>query len=275
MDVTDVSEWNVIRSEELGRDERKVWLAATPEAPREDWWLWKPCLTTGDGTARRLNHVAEALVSHLGREIAVPVADARLATRAGSPGAISRNVSPQDVQMIHGVTALGRSRPYGLQTIADVLQGVEAPSEGTMTSLQVFAGFLVLDAWTANTDRHGQNWAILQHRDGSRSLAPAFDHGSALGSGLTDANRIHKDVRSFCEKGSTRHFEGGGTLLALAETAVRLSGAPWWLERVAQVNPLSWRETLVGVRGLSDAARTFIDGILTVNQERVIRLCQR
>src|SRR5690606_26529729 len=105
---------------------------------------------------------------------------------------------------------------------------------------QVFAGYLTLDAWTANTDRHGENWGVLQADDGSWTLAPAFDHGSALGSGLTDLNRTTRNVRQFCLRGKTRHFEGGGSLMNLADEAIQIAGATWWAERISGASPRTW-----------------------------------
>jgi hypothetical protein len=55
-----------------------------------------------------------------------------------------------------------------------------------------FLGFLLLDAWTGNTDRHDNNWGVLERStpDGPiRYLAPTFDHASSLGRELTDEVR--------------------------------------------------------------------------------------
>ena len=58
--------------------------------------------------------------------------------------------------------------------------------------LGAFVGYLVLDAWIANTDRHHQNWALLQTQ-GSRAVSyrmcPSFDHASSLGRELRDERR--------------------------------------------------------------------------------------
>jgi hypothetical protein len=274
MDLIDVTDWATIRAEEMGRDERKAWIARSPSVSREQWWLWKPCLPTGNGTERRLNDVAEAITYQLAQAIGLPTAECHLATRQGQPGVISRNVSPPEVELIHG-SAVCQSHDYGLSAISTALGATRGPSPcGDMTGFQVFAGYLVLDAWVANTDRHGENWAVLQSASGAWALAPAFDHGSALGSGLTDQNRRSREVSAFCAKGSTRHFVEGGSLLELAGAAVESSGAGWWPQRVSAVEATSWSSMLDQVEGLSVVARNFIDGILKCNQERVSRLWQ-
>lgn len=58
--------------------------------------------------------------------------------------------------------------------------------------LSTFAGYLVLDAWIANTDRHHQNWALLQTQGAhgvSYAMCPSFDHASSLGRELPDERR--------------------------------------------------------------------------------------
>ena len=48
--------------------------------------------------------------------------------------------------------------------IMRALTGCQTPPDcGVLTAPEVFAGYLVLDAWVANQDRHDQNWAVL-HR---------------------------------------------------------------------------------------------------------------
>lgn len=260
----------------MGRDERKSWIAQDPGADRDQWWLWKPCLPTGGGSERRLNDVAEALAYRLAQAIGLPSARCELAVRDGVPGVISRNVSPPTMELIHGSSAISPFLPYGMTSVSVALAGACGPTPcEDRSALQVFAGFLVFDAWIANTDRHGENWGILQAPDDSRTLAPAFDHGSALGSGLTDENRLARDLDAFCQAGRTRHFDGGGTLLDLARDAVQRSAATDWPERVAAVPPQHWRGILGSIEGMSEPARTFIDGILTKNQERVSTLCRR
>jgi hypothetical protein len=276
VDVVDISDWAAIQFEAMGRDERKTWIAADPASPRDEWWLWKPCLSTGDGSELRLNDVAEAVTYRLAQSIGLPTAVCHLAVRRGVRGVISRNVSPPTMELSHGSAVVPHGFSYGLAGIKEALAETRAPEPcAGMSGFQVFAGYVGLDAWTANTDRHGENWGVLLADDGSWTLAPAFDHGSALGSGLTDLNRATRDVRHFCHRGRTRHFEGGGTLVNLADEAIRLSGATWWAERIADVPPRTWRTMLEGIEGMSVVARTFMDGILTYNQERVSELCRR
>ncbi|MBU6399487.1 MAG: hypothetical protein KGS61_04150 [Verrucomicrobia bacterium] len=56
------------------------------------------------------------------------------------------------------------------------------------TALGVFTGYLMLDAWVANQDRHHQNWGAVQY-EGILMLSPTYDHGASLARNLTDEER--------------------------------------------------------------------------------------
>jgi hypothetical protein len=48
----------------------------------------------------------------------------------------------------------------------------------------LFTGYLLLDAWIGNTDRHHQNWGVIERNTPKgvrRTMAPTFDHASCLG----------------------------------------------------------------------------------------------
>ena len=58
--------------------------------------------------------------------------------------------------------------------------------------LEQLATYMILDGMIANTDRHHQNWMLInEYKYGVNNLtvAPSFDHGSSLGSKLTDQQR--------------------------------------------------------------------------------------
>ena len=58
-------------------------------------------------------------------------------------------------------------------------------------AVDMFCGYLVLDAWVGNQDRHDQNWAALRQTSapGAMRLASSYDHASSLGSNLLDEKR--------------------------------------------------------------------------------------
>jgi hypothetical protein len=132
----------------------------------------------------------------------------------------------------------------------------------------------VLDALVGNSDRHPGNWAILERQsDGERFLAPTYDHGSALGAGLTAANRRDRDPVAFARRGRANPFAPRKQrLVELALQAVERSGADLWAERVAALDEVSIRETLEAPQDrLSVDASTFVERVVLENQRRLCR----
>lgn len=232
--AVDVTAWAVIRDEPGGRDPNKRWLAADPEAPRHEHWLWKSRQRTGDGSETALTDCAEVIVSRLARLIDLPAALCRFAVCDGEWGVISRNVTPDGFSLNTGAAYLPevegyerqgadstgelrpgrmrRDRGYTLDAVRQVLTRVGAPPRTSgLSAFGVFAGYLVLDALTGNTDRHPGNWALLESdEDGTRYLAATYDHGSALGAGLTEKNRRTRRPKDFAAKGRANAFEPRG-----------------------------------------------------------------
>lgn len=291
----DVSDWSVIDEEPEGQDPDKLWVAATPTAERHEQWLWKPRRTTGDGRDAQINDVAEVVTSRIAARLGLPAAECRFAHRGGVSGLISRNVAPDGYDLNTGATylmaapgysrrepvvdeqgrprgLLRRDRGYTLDAVEHVLRGLEGPPGlSALSALKVFSGYLVLDALVANTDRHPGNWALLTSPDGRRSLAPTFDHGSALGSGLTDTNRSRQNVEAWCAKGLAKSFEPKGkTLLQLANEAMARWDGELWREKVTSLTTNGHLGILKAPPGrLSVVASRFISGIVEVNRGRL------
>lgn len=86
-------------------------------------------------------------------------------------------------------------------TVAAVLEALErdrvlAPAQrgepAFAGAADWFMGYLMLDALLGNTDRHHENWAVLERDSGGVrrvELAPSYDHASSLGRELSDAER--------------------------------------------------------------------------------------
>lgn len=293
--AVEVTAWAVIRDEPGGRDPNKRWLAEDPEAPRHEHWLWKSRQRTGDGSETALTDCAEVIVSRLASLIELPAAVCRFAICDGEWGVISRNVTPEGFSLNTGAAYLPevegyqrqsvdstkelrpgrmrRERGYTLEAVRQVLTKVDAPP-GTSgpSAFGVFAGYLVLDALIGNTDRHPGNWALLESdEDGTRYLAATYDHGSALGAGLTEENRRTRTPKDFAAKGRANPFEPRGQpLVDLALEAVAQADADLWLSRLAILDKEVVRATLNAPPGrLSEVAATFIEGVILENRRRL------
>jgi hypothetical protein len=103
----------------------------------------------------------------------------------------------------------------GAENILRVLDACAPPPAFLgLDAAGVFAGYLVLDAWVANQDRHDRNWAVLERADApdARHLAPSFDHTSSLGFNLVDARRKRVlaepgGIKTWVMKGRASQFE--------------------------------------------------------------------
>lgn len=296
-DVTpvDVTAWAVIRDEPGGRDRDKRWLAHDADAPRHEHWLWKARQTTGDGSERALTDCAEVFSSRLAHWLGLPAATCRFAVNDGQWGVISLNVTPPGFSLHNARTYLpeiqgyerlpsqpGADRPLGLMrqeqgytldAVLQVLEGVKPPPGiNNVSAANVLAGYLVLDALIGNTDRHAGNWALLEaDEDGQRYLAPTYDHGSALGAGLTETNRRTRSPAAFASKGRANPFSPNPPLLLdLARDAVDRTGAASWLHRLAALDRVTLRSSFRAPAGrLSDVAATFIEDVVMENRRRL------
>jgi hypothetical protein len=161
------------------------------------------------------------------------------------------------------------------------------PRYDQLSAIGAFAGYLVLDAWVANQDRHDRNWAVLERSDapGPRRLAASFDHTSSLGFNLVDAERQRllrslDGVRVWSEKGRAMQFEHDpaamrqtAMLTAVARRALRLAGADVeqrWLDRLSLISDDEVEDIVSGVAGLSESTATFILRLLEANRRRLL-----
>ncbi|MBB1049778.1 hypothetical protein G6021_01310 [Dietzia sp. CW19] len=294
-EIRDISHWVVVGQEAVGADP-KFWVAESAASERPDWWLFKAPKTglKSGRPYRRGDDWAEAVCAGLAPLVGLPSATVDLARYGDTVGVMSRNVAPPGWDLISGDTLLsefpdyescaGGRKPPGRpghhpQNIAAVLDGVESPlrsPDECPTAMSAFVGYLVFDVWVANTDRHAENWAVLDNGR-SRRLAESFDHGSALSSGLEDheidrfRNRV--DLERFASKARAQRFarEAGRTLTDVVVDAAQLepTAARFWRDRVCEVDTEKMTKAVADVPGMSDARRTFVMRLLEENLRRL------
>lgn len=310
--VVDITAWEVVEPEVLGRNE-KVWVRQ-PDAgrDRQGVWLFKPFVVPGSTGHRQGEDWAEKIVSELAGLLHVPCARVELAVQGAQLGSISRNVVPHGWNLVLGSDLLrftipgyrsgvldsrGERRPipgrpgHNLQNIAMSLRPCAPPaSSDAESAFGAFASYLLLDAWVANQDRHDQNWAVLHQavRPARFQLAPSFDHASSIGFNLTDARRQDhcRPGRMVCyaERGGAHRFEhdpaGGNaaiaTLVQLAHRAMSLAGEDVeerLLSLLADVRSADVETVVMRTPELSDQTVTFILELLDINRRRLLRDC--
>lgn len=305
--VVDLATW--VRGEwEPGGDEEKRWFSAPTDSEYDGHWLFKPrrekqlvlaqarrdrgdspdVLIRGEDWAEKISYEMATLIT-------VPAAVTELATtirrRDGKrvTGSMSREFRPLHWQRSPGASLLAERDEtfdpdsclgHSPASIRDVLAEATGPPGRfeSWNAFDVFAGYLVLDAWIANTDRHPHNWAVMQAPNGAVCLAPSFDHGSALGSGDGDSRRartLSQGVERWCERGMASRFDTGTTPLSLVDLAAQAlelasSGArAYWSMQISQVDDVACENVLARIPNLSDSTRTFISEVLIINRRRL------
>lgn len=289
--IIDASTWPMIRNESLGT-KRKLWLRAPDGSP----WLFKQ--VREDGSGARGEDWAEWLVSMMATLLGIPAARIELAVRRSDQGhrrgVLSRQVIPAGHALTHGnellarrvagyrLSATGEVPGYTVAACLDALAGFDAPMPvgglGDRGAPVVFVGYLILDAIVANTDRHHENWAVVQGLNSRPYLAPSFDHGSSLGFQESDQRRerLLEDDRVEAWVGRARtKFEGRPHPVAAALDGMsRLpsAAAGQWRQRVATLDLDAWASAVEQVPDhlMSESARTFAVRIVQLNREALL-----
>lgn len=191
-------------------------------------------------------------------------------------------------------TALARSQ----HTIRNVFQIIENSSvnlpinwtapDGIRTASDVFVGYLLLDAWIANSDRHHENWAFIRLGE-QNYLAPTYDHASSLGRNEKDEKRLARlttkdagfSVRAYVEKcKSCLYAEVGDRQPLKTYDAFRRAAqlcpeaACIWVERLAMVSATNTLELFQRIPSsrISSTAIDFARRILEINRQKLLEL---
>lgn len=275
--------------EPLGTKE-KFWLVSEGEL-----WLFKFARDRG-GTTRGEDW-AEWIAFHLAKELSIPCAEVRPAMVAGRRGIMSRNVVEIEIgqRLDHGNSLLGtsdrhydtartRENPrYTVAAVRSALDGVDAPAgfagPSTMSAFDVWAGYLLFDAWVAGRDRHHENWGVISGR-GHRRLSPSYDHGNSLGFQEPDSRRLAclSDAAMFerwLRRGRSHHFDGRPLLTDLAGEALGMASSDartFWSDRLSSVRLDQVRSIIAAVpRDLMSAAcANFTEELLALNRRRLL-----
>lgn len=310
-EVVDLDDGWVRGASEPGGDERKRWFHGPESSQYAGHWLFKPrtekplklskarqaqgdspdVLISGEDWAEKVSYELALLVD-------LPAAETELATvtppdEQRAWGSMSRDMRPERWPWSAGGSLVAEVDPafdadtcvgHTLTAVRDVLtDGRVTGPIGTRLvdwpAFDVWAGYLMLDAWIANTDRHAHNWGVVQDpTSGATYLGPSFDHGSALGGVMAEANRTKcvadESVAQWCAKGKSKRFYGGEPrdLVDLAVEALSLCSSAartHWVTQITAVDLAICDSVIRRIPDMSDQTRTFVQTVVTTNRKRL------
>lgn len=210
------------------------------------------------------------------------------------PGVVCDSLAPPPLSLAHGnqlLLALDPDYPddqerhyhcreHTVDAVFGVIQRLAAPAEcwcrhlpaSVHTAEDIFVGYLMLDAWIANQDRHHQNWGAVWDGQGL-SLAPSFDHGASLARNLSDEERAER-LSSHDHNRRIPHFvrRARSALYADVSATKPLSTLDAWLawaERMP-VAAGAWQKQLEDVG--DNAVRAIVEQI---PPDRMSAICRR
>ena len=254
---------------------------------------------------------SEKIASELARLLGLPHARYELAEWMQARCVVSPSFVPKLGALVPGnellvqidpnylarVTRYKQSR-HTVQAVSDAIQlascglpyGWDGP-EVISSALDVFVGYLMLDALIGNTDRHHENWGIVQVSNPGRIvqyLAPTFDHASSLGCHESDDVRLAR-LTAKDQNYSIRAYSGRARsalyarpidtrpmspLDAFVQCARMTSGAKHWLSRLDALSATGVDRIFEQVPKtiMSDPARRFARELLLCNREAIIEV---
>lgn len=269
---------------------------------QDEMWLFKQARqNTGE-------HWAEKVASEIAELMGLPTHQALIATYEGHLGCAVRSFLKPGQTLVHGnelmagaIEGYDKSKHRGqadhnFDNIVTTLERRFSPPEVRRNVSLRFVGYLILDALVGNTDRHHENWGVVQtstikDKRESKSLvislrtglSPTFDHASSLGRELLDDARLRlladpAALRRYIRKGTGGIFRNADAKKGLAPIALaEIIGQSYpdlyepWSKRIAAL-PVDFAQPLLeGIPDLymSPAAKEFVLAFLSETRNMI------
>lgn len=254
---------------------------------------------------------AEKIACELCRLLGLPHVHYELAQdeNANLPGVVCASCAPRPFALILGNQMMLERDPaypadegnhykvsaHTVEAVAEVLRPMAPPPlpwmecapDGLNSALDVFVGYVMLDAWIANQDRHHENWGALH--DGERlSLAPTFDHGASMARNLSDDERhermttrdTNRHIGAFARRARSAFYGAGEATRPLTTVAawhafaqLAPTAAQRWLHQLAGIDGSAVENLLrqVPPSRMSRVCRDFTGNLLRENQARLLK----
>lgn len=258
---------------------------------------------TGEDWAEKIACELCALLGlpHVRYEMAMDIDERR-------PGVVCESITPPPLALAHGNQLLleldrdypaesrhrYRTREHTVSAVFAATRKLRPPTPawcgnlpaGIASATGVFSGYLMLDVWIANQDRHHENWAAVWDGE-TLNLAPTFDHGASLARNLSDGERYERletrdrgrQIHHFAARARSAFYADResprplSTFDAWREFSQRVPNeARQWQERLKQVEPAHILAILdqIPPDRMSAICRRFTLDLLMENQNRLL-----
>jgi hypothetical protein len=256
---------------------------------------------------------SERIACELADLLDIPHAHYELASWDGVRGTVSPSLLSPRETLVHGNELLAAGVRGDRSPIVEphfgnsrhTLDAVFAALESSLAALppgcgvpaqvgsarDLFIGYLMLDALIGNTDRHHENWALIEADTGLgtppiRYLSPTYDHASSLGRNEPEANILRRlatrdvgySVSGYAARASSALYLSVGdrkplsTLDAFAAAGLVAPAAfASWIERLERVpvEELTAVVAEVPSNRLSPNTARFVGEIIRFNYARI------
>ena len=178
--LKDFSTWGIYDGahEGSGRSE-KIWLK-NPVNGQMGLFKYKKDLETKD-------HVSEKMASDLANLLDVPCAQVEIGTYQNREGSMSYLINKYNEELVEGIALINQYYPnYSAEKMYDnslqeyySIRMLVKPIE-KYGLLKELLKMLIFDYLIGNTDRHQNNWAIINKGNGVYTFSPLYDNSSSL-----------------------------------------------------------------------------------------------
>ncbi len=300
---------------EIKRIDRNLRAAGEPLGSKPKFWFFEHDTRflfkaddrgTGEDWAEKVTcHLCELLgLPHVHYELAAEYEGAKRIW----PGVVCETCAPQPPYLILGNQLLFdrdpayprdedrkyKVRQHTVAAVAEAIGHLLPPSSewsralptGVESAFEVFIGYVMLDAWVANQDRHHENWGALS--DDDLRLAPTFDHGASLARNLSDDERRERltskdtnyQIPAYARRARSAFYSGIpaakplGTVEAFQEFAgLAMNAAKIWLGCLSGID----RPAISGIldeipaERMTEPTKQFTLELLMTNHKRLLQ----
>ncbi|MFZ3132033.1 MAG: HipA domain-containing protein [Desulfosporosinus sp.] len=176
----DFSAWGIYDGahEGSGRSE-KIWL----EQPTDDQiglFKYKKDIGTKD-------HVSEKIASDLGELLELPCAQVEIGIYENREGSMSYLINKDNEELVEGISLINQYYPnYSAEEMYDASLDEYYSIPMLVKSIEKYGllkdlfKMLIFDFLIGNSDRHQNNWAVINKGNGVYEFSPLYDNSSSL-----------------------------------------------------------------------------------------------